>query len=192
MLNSKLGENKKKEIIESTKRLIEEKGIENTSIRDIVKSIGIAQGLFYYYFRSKDEVIQTIIDEYVADICSEILKNVEKITKDFDNWYEQLENISKAIILVYKNNKANMEKFVKDKNAELYQRVLYIVIDKMALQIEKALEIAITNNYIDIKYPKETAYMIIYGILNLIYYKGVEDDEIITSLIRQTLNIKDK
>lgn len=192
MQSLKLNESKKREIIEITKKLIEQKGIENTSIRDIVKNVGMAQGLFYYYFKSKEEVIQTIIDEYVSTICSDILKDIDEITSNFETWHEQLDNIAKSVIKIYLNNKSNMEKFVKGKNDKLYQRVLYIVIDKMAAQIEMALEIATKNDYIDIKYPKETAYMIIYGILNLIYFKGVEDEEVITSLIKQALNVKNK
>ncbi|MEG2348500.1 MAG: TetR/AcrR family transcriptional regulator [Clostridia bacterium] len=189
MINSKLSESKKREIIEKTKELIETKGIEKTSIRDIVKSIGMAQGLFYYYFKSKEEVIQTIINEYVVSICTDIAINIKKIVNDFSTWDEKLEKISELIINIYINNKSQYEIFDKNENGQLYQSILYIVIDKMALQIEDAIQIAIKNKYIDIKYPQETAYMIIYGILNLIYYKNVEDEKVITQLIKQTLNV---
>ena len=33
--------------------LFVEKGFETTTINDVVKRVGVAQGLFYYYFGSK-------------------------------------------------------------------------------------------------------------------------------------------
>ena len=36
--------------------LFEEKGFENTSVDDIAARVGVAKGLFYYYFGSKEEL----------------------------------------------------------------------------------------------------------------------------------------
>ena len=51
---SKEPEARKQEILETAMKLFAEKGYEKTSISDIVKEIGVAQGLCYRYFPSKD------------------------------------------------------------------------------------------------------------------------------------------
>ena len=51
---SKEPEARKQEILETAMKLFAEKGYEKTSISDIAKEIGVAQGLCYRYFPSKD------------------------------------------------------------------------------------------------------------------------------------------
>ena len=53
MESGKIPTKKKQEIVNISKKLINEKGVNNVSIRDIVKNVGMALGLFYYYFKSK-------------------------------------------------------------------------------------------------------------------------------------------
>ena len=60
MDSKKIPTKKKPEIVEISKNLIDEKGVNNVSIRDIVKNVGMAQGLFYYYFKSKEEILEII------------------------------------------------------------------------------------------------------------------------------------
>ena len=56
---SKEPEARKQEILETAMKLFAEKGYEKTSISDIAKEIGVAQGLCYRYFPSKDILFQT-------------------------------------------------------------------------------------------------------------------------------------
>ena len=57
-------EERKQEIIETAMRLFHEKGYEKTSIADIAKAIGVAQGLCYRYFPSKEALFDCTIDQY--------------------------------------------------------------------------------------------------------------------------------
>lgn len=69
---------RKKEIIDAARHLFQRKGIAKTSINDIAKSIGVAKGLVYYYFSSKDELVETVLDEFVEDVdrgLKEIMAN---------------------------------------------------------------------------------------------------------------------
>lgn len=44
------------------------KGYEQTSVSDITARAGVAKGLFYHYFRSKDEVLDAIAARYVSEL----------------------------------------------------------------------------------------------------------------------------
>ena len=61
---SKEPEVRKQEILETAMKLFSEKGFEKTSISDIAKEIGVAQGLCYRYFPSKDILFQSALEEY--------------------------------------------------------------------------------------------------------------------------------
>ena len=77
MDSKKIPTKKKQEIVEISKNLINEKGVNNVSIRDIVKSVGMAQGLFYYYFKSKEEILEAVKAMTVVEL-SELVKAIEE------------------------------------------------------------------------------------------------------------------
>lgn len=56
-------EKKRDGIILSAKELVIEKGYQKTNVEDITSRINIAKGSFYTYFKSKDQLIITILDE---------------------------------------------------------------------------------------------------------------------------------
>ena len=78
---SKEPEARKQEILETAMKLFAEKGYEKTSISDIAKEIGVAQGLCYRYFPSKDILFQTAVNEY-ANILVDKLKTNINIEQD--------------------------------------------------------------------------------------------------------------
>jgi len=53
--------NKRRErIIDAAWKLFREKGFAETTINDILKEAQISKGTFYYYFRSKDDLLDTL------------------------------------------------------------------------------------------------------------------------------------
>ena len=57
---------KKELIVSSAKKVILEKGYKNISVEDITNEAGIAKGSFYTYFKSKNLVIDYILEEVIA------------------------------------------------------------------------------------------------------------------------------
>jgi AcrR family transcriptional regulator len=55
---------RRKQLISTALKLFAEKGMENTTIKDIAVEAGVAQGLIYHYFRSKEELFYAIIGEF--------------------------------------------------------------------------------------------------------------------------------
>jgi AcrR family transcriptional regulator len=55
---------RRKQLIETAFQLFAEKGMEKTSIRDIAGAAGVAQGLIYHYFHSKEDLLWAIVSQY--------------------------------------------------------------------------------------------------------------------------------
>ncbi|MBE6834356.1 TetR/AcrR family transcriptional regulator [Faecalispora sporosphaeroides] len=75
---SKEPEVRKQEILDAAMVLFYEKGYEKTSMTDIANKIGVAQGLCYRYFPSKEILFDSCIQEYankLADKMKTILCN---------------------------------------------------------------------------------------------------------------------
>ncbi|HKL78856.1 MAG TPA: TetR/AcrR family transcriptional regulator [Mobilitalea sp.] len=56
---------RRNEILEKAARLFELNGYNKTTINDILREVNIAKGTFYYYFKSKEEVMDAIVDRYL-------------------------------------------------------------------------------------------------------------------------------
>lgn len=69
---------KRDDIIHSALNLFFEKGYEGTSIRAIMTEAGAEIGLFYYYFYSKDEIFDLVVQQFV-----------EGYRAGFDNAYDR-------------------------------------------------------------------------------------------------------
>lgn len=72
----KEAEERKNEILDVAERLFGTKGFDNTSTNDILNEIGIARGTLYYHFKSKEDILDAMIDrmtgrlvEKAADIA---------------------------------------------------------------------------------------------------------------------------
>ena len=67
----------RKKIIQAAKKLIAQKGFEDTSIDDIVKDAGVSTGSFYTYFKKKEDVVEELnrTDFYRL---AEIVNNMEE------------------------------------------------------------------------------------------------------------------
>ena len=63
-------EERKAELLDTAMRLFAEKGYDNVSVRSVAREAGIAPGLAYHYFDSKQRLFDAAIGHY-AERCSE-------------------------------------------------------------------------------------------------------------------------
>jgi AcrR family transcriptional regulator len=66
---TKAPEERRQEIIETAGRLFWEVGFANCSVDMIIREIGVAKGTFYYYFKSKEEILGAIVDQTLDQIA---------------------------------------------------------------------------------------------------------------------------
>ncbi|MCP3029104.1 TetR/AcrR family transcriptional regulator [Halobacillus sp. A5] len=79
--DEKAGLQKKDRMIDTCIALFGQKGFRETSIQDIVEANGMTKGTFYYYFKSKEDVLVYIHDTFI----SELLMKQQKIIQN-DDW----------------------------------------------------------------------------------------------------------
>ena len=74
----------KSELIKQSINLFVEKGFSATSIQDIVDTIGVTKGSFYYHFKSKEALLMDIHSHYIDDLLrrQKAILDTEKSHKD--------------------------------------------------------------------------------------------------------------
>jgi len=75
------GEGNRQRIIDAADDLFYRRGYNQTSFQDISDATGIPRGNFYYYFKTKDEILSAVVNSRIADL-SIILNQCESETDD--------------------------------------------------------------------------------------------------------------
>jgi len=60
------------EILDAADQLFFSKGYHAATISDIAKKIGVAQGMLYYYFKSKEDVLEKLLERYAAALVADV------------------------------------------------------------------------------------------------------------------------
>ncbi|MCS7262375.1 MAG: TetR/AcrR family transcriptional regulator [Aquificaceae bacterium] len=66
--------NARERIINAAKELFSSKGYSNTSVEEIVRHAGLSKGAFYFYFDSKDQLMEEIVNQ-MAEKTKSIMRS---------------------------------------------------------------------------------------------------------------------
>src|ERR1700729_926589 len=64
------------QIVESAAMLFDAQGYGNTSMEDVALSVSIAKPTLYHYFRSKEEILRSIHEEFIQLLTGKYLQRV--------------------------------------------------------------------------------------------------------------------
>lgn len=150
---SKSPEERKKEILDVAEELFTTKGYAETTINDILQKIGIAKGTFYYYFKSKEDVMDAIVDRFI-EIGVRAAENIAQ-----DSTLKAPEKIFQIIMAQNPDDSGKgkmIEELHRVNNAEMHQKSLVETILKLTPILTKVIEQGIDEGTFNTPYPKET------------------------------------
>ena len=70
-------------IIETSIKLFLAQGFVGTSVTELTKAVGIAKGTLYCHFRSKDEILDSILDKFSREFLDGAIAKVSECDGDF-------------------------------------------------------------------------------------------------------------
>lgn len=73
----KKAEERRLEIVKAARFLFQKKEYDNTTIQDVIDYLGIAKGTIYHYFKSKEELLEAVIE----DIVDETVNGLQELVK---------------------------------------------------------------------------------------------------------------
>ena len=60
---------RERELVVATRRLFDERGMQDAPIEEIAQAVGIARGLIYRQFSSKEELFVLTVTDYLDELC---------------------------------------------------------------------------------------------------------------------------
>lgn len=91
------GEKTKERILKISLKLFAEKGYNPTTVRDIAAALGMKQSALYNHFKSKDEILTTLVDNLTSSAIVTLFEN-----KDAQQLYKQGKGLLHAIATTFK------------------------------------------------------------------------------------------
>ena len=142
---------RKKEILDAASRLFAVKGYGKCTINDILKEVNIAKGTFYYYFKSKEEVM----DEIVASFTEQAVTAAEAVLKEELEPGEKLLHMFLAMQIKGNQSEEILDELHKPENALMHQKTLNQIVTTMAPILAKLIEEGVEKGVWKCKYPLE-------------------------------------
>jgi AcrR family transcriptional regulator len=141
------------EILDFAEVLFLEKGYESTTVNDILDKVGIGKGTFYYYFKSKEDVMDGVIRRMVESIVNQAnaIADNPKLTVN--------EKMRGAILSMNVSDGIGGEVIAelhKPSNAQMHQTSITETIRAVAPILARIVEQGVREGICKTPYPLET------------------------------------
>jgi TetR/AcrR family transcriptional regulator, fatty acid metabolism regulator protein len=101
---------KRKLILDAAIRVFADHGYHGSRVADIAEDAGVAHGLLYHYFSSKEEVLHTIF----AENWGQLIGRFRAVEDSDETAGEKLEGIAKILLRTWRNDPALVTVMVRD------------------------------------------------------------------------------
>ena len=113
-------EERREEILDVAERLFSTKGFDHTSTNDILEGVGIARGTLYYHYKSKEDILDGVIERMTNRMMVDAKKIVQNKTMPFQ---ERLTESVLALNVDSKLGEEVMAQVHRPQNALMHQKM---------------------------------------------------------------------
>jgi TetR/AcrR family fatty acid metabolism transcriptional regulator len=114
-------EDKRRLILDAAVRVFAHKGYHNSRVGDIAEEAGVAHGLLYHYFRSKEELLETIFRETWRDV----LDAVRAVEETDQSARDRLAGVAKILLRAWRRDPDLVRVLVREvtRSSHLQERI---------------------------------------------------------------------
>ena len=166
----KEAEERRNEILDVADELFNQKGFDATSTNDILDRVGVARGTLYYHFKSKEEIMDALVERYnnrligaAKDIASN--KSIPVI--------ERILQVVMALNLSDKNGEEVLEHIHKPQNVLMHHKIQKVIINKVTPILAEIIREGIDQGLFSTPFPYESVELIVAYIITVL------DDDIV-------------
>ncbi|WP_442602015.1 TetR/AcrR family transcriptional regulator [Paenibacillus sp. KN14-4R] len=166
----KEAEERRNEILDAADKLFGQKGFDGTSTNDILEKVGIARGTLYYHFKSKEDIMNALIERYSV----RLLGAAHKIGADKSiPLHERIIGVVMALNISDGSSKEIMEHIHKPQNALMHQKIQKVIINGVPPILTGIIREGIEQGLFNTPFPYECMEMVV------IYANTVFDDDMV-------------
>ncbi|MED3802360.1 TetR/AcrR family transcriptional regulator [Lysinibacillus xylanilyticus] len=161
---------RRNEILDAADELFGQKGFDGTSTNDILEKVGIARGTLYYHFKSKEDIMDALIERY----NTQILGSAKEIASNKNiPVHERIVRVVMALNISGGNGKEIIDHIHKPQNALMHQKIQKVIINGLPPILTEIIREGIEQGLFSTPYPYECMEMIV------AYTNTVFDDDMV-------------
>jgi AcrR family transcriptional regulator len=144
---------RKLEIVKAAHFLFQTRDYDKTTMQDVMETLGIAKGTIYYYFASKEELLEAVINDIVDESTLRMQKGIDETNGNA---------LDKFLMLVIAGNATEdnveiLEHLHRPGNAGMHARLLAVAIQKQAPLYANIIQQGCEEGLFQTETPLETA-----------------------------------
>lgn len=145
------------QILEAAERLFTTKGFEETSIAEIQREVQVARGTMYYYFSSKEQ----IMDEIIARKSEAILVQAREVASN--DSLQAVEKFAAVLQALSVNNQDDemLDHLHQPQNALMHEKINRIIIEEVTPILSGVVVEGIEEGAFASAYPYEAVEMLV-------------------------------
>lgn len=158
---------RRSEILDAAEKLFGTKGYDATSTGDILRELGIARGTLYYHFKSKEDILDAMIDRLTQALAARAAEVLDR--KDIP----VLQRLTLMMQSLQVNNALGheiMSQVHKPQNALMHQKMQERMLTAVVPLVTSLLQEAREQGLCQTRYPEEVTEM------TLLYASTVFDE----------------
>lgn len=158
---------RRSEILDAAEKLFGTKGYDATSTGDILRELGIARGTLYYHFKSKEDILDAMIDRLTQALAARAAEVLDR--KDIP----VLQRLTLMMQSLQVNNALGheiMSQVHKPQNALMHQKMQERMLTAVVPLVTSLLQEAREEGLCQTRYPEEVTEM------TLLYASTVFDE----------------
>lgn len=154
----KQAEERRNEILDAADELFSEKGFDGTSTNDILAKVGIARGTLYYHFKSKEDIMDALIERYNTLLLQAAKKAASNKSIPV---YERIMSVVMALNISDHGAGQIMEHIHQPQNALMHQKIQKVIIRDVPPILSEIIVEGIEQQLFSTPYPYECIEMLL-------------------------------
>lgn len=161
-------------MIDTAERLFMENGYEHTAISDIVRELNVAQGTLYYYFRSKEDILEAVVEKSIADLEGNVIRLIS------DEEVDEATRLNAAIngILGFVSQRNDFIDFLhQDINAVMHAKLEKATVERIVPILSGLVVKGNANGSFNIENPIETVEFLSTALVYIFHQPDINSDQ---------------
>jgi len=152
---------RKNELLDTAQELFFTQGYEQTTVETIIQKVGVSKGTFYYYFKSKEDLLDKLVERLSENILKEVRKIVDREDLDAIAKLNRAYTVTRSVKLEnIELLKVLLKMLYDDKNILFRFKIYRSSIEIMAPEFSKIIRQGIKEKAFNTPYPDEAARLI--------------------------------
>jgi len=159
---TKAPDERRQEILDCAYQLFSTHGYKRMQMKEISKALGIAHGLVYHYFKSKDDLFDAVISRIFEERMGEYVQISEAEVAPRQKIKEMFELFAQK-----PHGQALVEAFHSDENEMLRHKMRFKKIELLTPVLAQIIKDGCAAGEFTTPYPEETAHFLLHGELGI-------------------------